>query len=102
MISITCIFFIIDYKYKDDGGMKKGLNRFAGLKFNGGMVELFSSLKKGSMSSMGSMGSKGWGFPSADVGVSPIIKAKKFEMFLRFMRLEVFSTFRLCYFANFA
>jgi len=27
------------------------------------------------------MCSKGWGFPSADVGVSPIIKAKKFEMF---------------------
>jgi hypothetical protein len=58
--------------------MKKGLNRFAGLKFNGGMVELFSSFKKGSM---GSMGSKGWGFLSADVGVSPFIKAKKFEMF---------------------
>jgi len=31
--------------------MKKGLNRFAGLKFNGGMVELFSSLKKGSIGS---------------------------------------------------
>jgi hypothetical protein len=45
---MTCIFFIIDYKYKDDGGMKKGLNRFAGLKFYGGKVELFSSLMKGS------------------------------------------------------
>lgn len=61
--------------------MKKGLNRFACLKFNGGMVESFSFWKKGSKGSMSSMGSKGWGFPSADVGVSPIIKAKKFEMF---------------------
>ncbi len=42
--------------------MKKGLNRFAGLMFNGKMVELFSSLKKGSKGSMGSMGSKGWKF----------------------------------------
>jgi hypothetical protein len=48
MISMTWIFFIIDYKYKNDDGMKKGLNRFAGLKFNGGMVELFLSLKKDS------------------------------------------------------
>jgi len=61
--------------------MKKGLNRFAGLKFNGGMVKLFSSLMKGSKGSMSSMGSKGWEFSSVDVGVSPIIKAKKFEMF---------------------
>jgi len=38
---MTWIFFIIDYKYKNDGGMKKGLNRFASLKFNGGMVDVF-------------------------------------------------------------
>ena len=42
MMSITWIFFIIVCKYKDEGGMKKGLNRFAGLKFYGGMVESFS------------------------------------------------------------
>ena len=46
MISITWIFFIIEYKYKDDGGMKKGLNRFAGLKFNGLMLEVLFVLKE--------------------------------------------------------
>ena len=41
MISITWIFFIIVCKYKDEGGMKKGLNRFAILKFNGGSTFRF-------------------------------------------------------------
>lgn len=41
MISITWIFFIIVCKYKDEGGMKKGLSRFAGLKFNVGSTFRF-------------------------------------------------------------
>jgi hypothetical protein len=86
MISITWIFFIIVCKYKDEGGMKKGLNRFAGLKFNGLMLEVLFVLKER--------------FKRFKKGLNIFNPYKRLEVFFKNYQIFFIKTLCLCAFAS--